>query len=70
MASGLDANSFRIVRLQTDSQRPIYPMQRDRTFAMAESVSASSPVLEAGESKVSVTVRGEIEVERRQFPVE
>ncbi|MES0371555.1 MAG: SIMPL domain-containing protein, partial [Mariprofundaceae bacterium] len=70
IAKGLNATSYCIARLQTDSHRPAYPMQRDRTFAMAESVSASSPALEAGESKVSVTVYGEIEVEKQKFPVE
>lgn len=69
IAKGLSATSFRIVRLQTDSHRPLYPMQRDRTFAMAESINASSPVLEAGESKVSVTIHGEIEVEKQRFSV-
>lgn len=69
IAKGLDATSFSIVRLHTDSHRPVNPMRRDRAFAMAESVNVSSPALEAGESKVAVTIRGEIEVEKQKFPV-
>lgn len=69
LTKSLNATSFRIIRVQTDSHNPIHPMQRDRTFAMAESASASSPVLEVGESKVSITVHGEIEVEKQSFPV-
>jgi len=69
IARGLEASSFRIARLQTDNHQPVYPMRRDRAFAMAESVKASTPTLESGESRVAVTVHGEIELEKRDFLV-
>ncbi len=70
IARSLDTTAFHIIRLQTDSHRPVYPMQQDRTFAMAESsVKASAPALESGESRLAVTIHGEIEVEKRLFAV-
>lgn len=67
IARGLDAKSYRIIRLQTSGQQPVYPMRRDKAgVAMMESKSA--PALSAGESRLSVTVSGEIEVPFRDFP--
>ncbi|MDQ7011203.1 MAG: SIMPL domain-containing protein [Mariprofundaceae bacterium] len=67
VARGLDAKSFRIIRLQTSGQQPVYPVRRDMAgVAMMESKSA--PALSAGESKLSVTVSGEIEVPFKDFP--
>jgi len=68
-AKGLKAPSFRIARLQTDNYQPDSPMQNSRAFAMTESMKASAPTLESGESRIVVTVHGEIELEKRDFPV-
>ncbi|MFQ5582209.1 MAG: SIMPL domain-containing protein [Mariprofundaceae bacterium] len=67
IVKGLDAKSFRITRLQTSGQQPVYPVRGDMIgVAMMESKAA--PALSAGESKVSVTVSGEIEVPFKDFP--
>jgi len=67
IARGLDAKSFRIIRLQTSGQQPVYPVRRDMA-AVAMKESRSEPALSAGESRLSVTVSGEIEVPFRDFP--
>jgi len=66
IAKGLDTKSFRVIRLQTNASRPIYPV---RGMAMMASKADAAPALSSGESKVSVTVSGEIEVPFRDFPV-
>jgi len=65
IAKGLDAKSFRVIRLQTNANRPVYPV---RGMAMMASKAEAAPALSSGESKVSVTVSGEIEVPLRDFP--
>jgi len=65
IAKGLDAKSFRVIRLQTNTNRPVYPV---RGLAMMASKAEAAPALSSGESKVSVTVSGEIEVPFKDFP--
>lgn len=66
IAKGLDAKSFRVIDLQTNANRPVYPV---RGMAMMASKAEAAPALSSGESKVSVTVSGEIELPFRDFPV-
>lgn len=66
MARSLDADSFRIVRLNTNSAMP-RPVMMRAEMAMADSV-AAEPALSAGEGKIGVTVSGEIELPFRDFP--
>jgi len=67
-AKGLDAPSFRILELQTDSPQ-VYPMQAMRVQNMAADESmAAAPVLSSGESPVTVRVSGIIEIPFKDFP--
>lgn len=61
-AKALDATSFRILRLSTDSTGPA-PMPM-----MAMARGAPTPALAPGESLVKVTVRGEIQLPERDYP--
>jgi len=68
MAKGLDAKSFRIMRLNTSAHAP-QPMRLHREMMMAKAADASAPPsLSAGEGSVRVTVNGEIEVPFTDFP--
>ena len=70
MAKGVDAKSFRIIRLNTSSHMPQPIMYRAEMAMMAKAADASAPpVLSAGEGSVRVTVNGEIEVPFTDFPV-
>jgi len=64
-ARGLDAKNFRVIRLQTSANHPVYPV---RGMAMMEAKASAAPALSSGESRMSVTVSGEIEVPFRDFP--
>jgi len=66
IAKALDAKSFRIIRLQTNANRPAYPMRTG--MAMMAVKREATPALSPGESKVTVTVSGEIEVPFMDFP--
>lgn len=69
IAHGLDAASYRIQRLQTDQQMPVYPVMRNRLMATA-SDSVQQPSLNSGESRIRVTVRGEVVLPFRDFPAQ
>jgi len=58
LAKALDAPSFHIINLQTSQQRPIYPVRQ--SMAMMRKSAESLPSLNSGESKLSVTVSGNI----------
>lgn len=65
-AKALGASSYRILRLNTNAMvpRPMMPM-----MAMARSENAPTPTLEAGESRLSVTVSGDILLPEKDYPV-
>ncbi len=68
-ARALGATSFQILHLNTDIRMPV-PMRRSMAvMAMAEAKSAPAPALEAGESRISVSVSGEILLPRQDYPV-
>jgi len=67
-AKGLDAPDFRILELQTDSP-PVYPMRAQVMRSMeADKATAAAPVLNSGESQVSVRISGTIEIPFKDFP--
>jgi len=68
LAKALDAPGFRIVTLQTSSQRPVYPMRRE--MAMMKASDAAAPSFNSGEGKISVNVSGQIRLPVRDFPVQ
>ena len=70
MASGLGAESFRILRLNTDSRLPQPVMQHREMAMMASAPDAEPPALSAGEGVVRVTVNGEIELPFIDYPVD
>ncbi|HXH64208.1 MAG TPA: SIMPL domain-containing protein [Mariprofundaceae bacterium] len=65
-AKALGASSFRILHLNTNSQMPgpVMPM-----MAMARAGNAPEPALAAGESRLSVTVSGDILLPEKDYPV-
>ncbi|ATX80591.1 putative conserved protein YggE, contains kinase-interacting SIMPL domain [Mariprofundus aestuarium] len=70
IARGVDARSFRIIRLNSSSHTPQPVMYRAEMAMMAKAAEASAPpALSAGEGLVRVTVNGEIEVPFTDFPV-
>jgi predicted secreted protein len=67
MAKALDAPSFRILRLNSDSRIPPVPvMQRGM---MTISTAEAAPSFNIGESELSVTVSGEILLPEKSFSV-
>ncbi len=69
MAKGLDAESFRIIRLNTSGQAPQPRIYRAEMAMMAKaSADNAQPALSAGENKITVTVSGEIEVPFIDYP--
>jgi len=69
IAHGLNAASFRIIRLNTSSASP-RPLVYRGEMAMMAKAAADAPALSAGEGKLSVTVSGEIEVPFTDFPAQ
>jgi len=65
MAEALDASSFRIVRLRSEQRMPPSPVLQRGVLAMAARDAA--PVLHAGESRLSVTVSGDILLPDKSF---
>ena len=66
MAKALEAPSFRILQLRTDSRNPPAPvMQRGMMMSTAE----AAPSLNSGESTLSVTVSGDILLPEKSFIV-
>jgi len=67
LASTLDAPSFRILNLRSDNRMPPAPVMQRGVVAM--SAANAAPTLNAGESRLSVTVSGEILLPDRRFMV-
>lgn len=67
LAQGLDAPSFRIMNLNTNSRLP-RPMLMRSEMAMMADHRAAAAALSAGESTLSISVNGEILVPSRDFP--
>jgi len=67
IAKGLNAKTFRILRLRTNASQPSYPVRSG--MAMMAAKAEAAPALSVGETRVSVTVSGEIELPFRDFPV-
>jgi len=68
MAKALDAKSFRILSLNTQSMAPQPRLYRSGMAMMAKSADAPQPTLSAGENRISVTVNGEITLPFRDYP--
>lgn len=67
MAGSLDAGSFRILNLRSDAMSPPQPVMQRGVMAMQSAEAA--PALNSGESRLSVTVSGEILLPERTYPV-
>ncbi len=69
IAKGLNAEHFRIIQLNTSSHMPQPVIHRAEMAMMAKSVDAPPPTLSAGESSLSITVSGTIQVPYIDFSV-
>ena len=70
IAKALDAKSFRIRHLNTGSSYSPSPMYRSEMM-MAKSMAADvAPALSSGDSRISVSVNGDIEVAEHTFKVD
>ena len=69
IARGLDAGSFRIVTLSTESHTPTPLLQRREMAMMAAAAEADPPALSAGEGVVRLTVSGEVEMPPKDYSV-
>jgi len=69
IAHGLDAATFRIIRLNASSAAPRPVVYRGKMAMMAKSA-VDAPMLSAGEGKLSLTLSGEIEVPFTDFPAQ
>ena len=67
MADALGATSFRIVSLHSDERQPPAPMVKRGVMAL--SAAESAPSMNSGESRLSVTVSGEILLPEKIFIV-
>jgi len=67
MAMTMDAPTYRILKLNTDAGRPVSPMMPRGVMALSSTEQA--PALNAGQSRLSVTVSGEILLPEKVFPV-
>ncbi|MDQ6965741.1 MAG: SIMPL domain-containing protein [Mariprofundaceae bacterium] len=67
IADALGATSFRIVSLRSDERRPPVPIQQRGVMALSSAESA--PSMNSGESRLSVTVSGEILLPEKAFSV-
>ncbi|MDX8381528.1 MAG: SIMPL domain-containing protein [Ghiorsea sp.] len=68
----LGATYFQILHLNTGSSTPSRPMYRSERTYMAKSMAVgdAAPALSSGESQISVSVSGDIEVEKKRFSVQ
>jgi len=66
MAKALSAPSYRIMSLQTSQAQPVYPRQGRMVMAAMEAM--EPPAMQAGESKITVNVSGNIELPFKDFP--
>ena len=70
IAKALDAKSFHIRHLNTGSSYSPQPMYRGEMMMMTKSkVADVAPALSSGDSRISVSVNGDIEVEEHTFRV-
>ncbi|OIO71594.1 MAG: hypothetical protein AUJ58_00050 [Zetaproteobacteria bacterium CG1_02_55_237] len=67
MAKALEAPSFRILRLSSDSRTPPMPLMQRSMMAMSPAEAA--PSFNIGESELSVTVSGDILLPEKSFSV-
>jgi len=65
MSKALDAPSFRILNLRTDNRMPPSPVMQRSLMAMSPAESA--PSFNAGESRLSVTVSGDILLPEKHY---
>jgi predicted secreted protein len=71
VAKALGAKSFEVIRLSTGGSIPTQPMFRQEMAYMGKAMAAgSAPALSAGDSRLLVTVFGDIEVPRKRFKVD
>ena len=70
IAAGLDASSFRIVRLNTNSQSPRSQSYGRELAASSRLSDSPPPALSAGTGFLQVTVQGEIETPLQEYPVD
>ena len=68
MSKALDAPSFRILNLRTDNRMPPSPVMQRNLMAMSPAESA--PSFNAGESRLSVTVSGDILLPEKHYSVQ
>jgi len=69
VAKALDAKSFYIRHLNTGNSYSPQPMYRGEMAMMSKSMDAA-PALSSGDSRITVSVNGDIEVERHKFSVQ
>ena len=70
VAGALGAKYFHILDLNTESSSPSYPMyRREMPYMSKMMASDAAPALSSGDSRISVSVNGDIEVEKRRFLV-
>ncbi|MDX8411441.1 MAG: SIMPL domain-containing protein [Mariprofundaceae bacterium] len=67
MAKALSARSYRIVSVQTTHSQPVYPARKNMVMGLAMEADGP-PGMQAGESRISASVSGEIELPSRDFP--
>jgi len=67
MARALSVPSYRVISLQTSQSQPVYPVRGRMVMGMAMEA-AEPPAMQAGESRITVSVSGEIELPFRDFP--
>jgi predicted secreted protein len=67
MAKALSARSYRIISVQTSHSQPVYPAKGRMVMGVAMEA-AAAPGMQAGESRITATVSGEIELPFRDFP--
>jgi len=71
VVNALGAAYFQILHLNTGSSTPSHPMLRqERAYTTKAMAADSAPALSSGESRISVSVSGDIEVEKKRFNVQ
>jgi len=69
VVNALGATYFQILHLNTGSSSPVY--RNERTYMVKSmAVGDSIPALSSGESRISVSVSGDIEMEKKRFSVQ
>jgi len=71
VVNALGATYFQILHLNTGGSTPSQPMFRQERAYMSKAMATdSTPALSSGESRISVSVSGDIEVEKKRFNVQ